>query len=41
MVELESFYARLSTAPAARTVRIVDPDREAIRAVTLPELGHA
>jgi hypothetical protein len=41
MVELESFYANLATAPAAEAIRIVDPEREAIRAVTLPELRRA
>jgi hypothetical protein len=41
MVELESFYASLATAPAAEAIRIVDPEREAIRAVTLPEFRHA
>lgn len=41
MVELESFYASLATAPAAELIRIVDPEREAIRAVTLPEFRHA
>ena len=37
MVELESFYATLAAAPSSDAVRIVDPSREAIRAVTLPE----
>lgn len=41
MVELESFYARLSTSPATDVIRIVDPEREAIRSVTLPEFRHA
>jgi hypothetical protein len=38
MVELESFYASLSAERAGDAIRIVDPEREAIRAVTLPEL---
>ena len=41
MVELESFYAVLAQAERHPGVRIVDPTREAIRAVTLPEFGHA
>jgi hypothetical protein len=41
MVELESFYASLATESASEVIRIVDPGREAIRVVTLPEFRHA
>jgi hypothetical protein len=40
MTEVEAFYAELAAAPTSSAVRIVDPDREAIRPVTLPLL-HA
>jgi hypothetical protein len=41
MTELESFYANLSTVRSADTIKIVDPEREAIRAITLPEISRA
>ena len=40
MIELESFYASLSTSRSPGAIKIVDPGREAIRAITLPEVTH-
>ena len=41
MTELELFYSELSLAPTGSDLRVVDPLLEAIRSVTLPDLGDA
>lgn len=41
MTELELFYSELSLAPAGSELQVVDPLLEAIRSVTLPDLGSA
>lgn len=40
MTELENFYAALATTGGRGGLRVVDPARETIRAVTLPAIPH-